>query len=164
MRDSLREEGSPRESIEIEQKQCNAIHAIHALHENEKRYNRSIRLRDSVHRAVKQYCGVAQMTMGQLYESGALMFMQVNHVAGVFLNVENTENNHQTDDDWMLDLICIGDLEDFIELMDTLIRNGTPIHKIRMKQFLVILRECKKVKKRSQKLDSLISKARSYFG
>ena len=105
------------------------------------------------------------MTAGQLYEEAVILFMDLNPVIGSPLVIEKPEGRARNNDfeARMSELICIDEMEDFVERVDGIKRSGVEIHRSNIKKLLKILKECNKIKNRSQRLEALMDKAMSYF-
>jgi len=162
---SHREEDSPRIDQGRSENTCNAYNAYNALHQ-EKRDNHCVRLRPSIHKAVKGYCGIAQLNIGEFYERAALLFMDLNPVNWVVLNVEmpQTRERESSLDDRVQELICIERVDKFVKNLKQLRSKGVErFHITKKEEFLKILKECRKVKNRSDELDELIQEAVSFF-
>lgn len=150
---------------EREENECSVLHTLHTLHHNEKRDVQSIRMKKSIHGVVSRYCGFAEMNVGQFYEEAAILFMDLNPVNGSLLVVNSPEKRMKENnfEGRMLELVCIDELEDFIERVDKIKRGGVEIHRSNIKTLLKILKACNKISQRSQHLETLMSTAMSYF-
>jgi len=156
---SHKEEDSPRIDQGRLENTCNAYNAYNAVH-NEKRDNHCIRLKPSIHKAVRGYCGIAQLNIGELYEKAALLFMDLNPVDWIILNVEKPNERRTSLDDELQEIICIEKLEKFIEEVADFKHR---LHVNRKDELLKLLKECRKVKKRSPELDALMDEVMTYF-
>ena len=156
---SHREEDSPQIDQGRLENTCNAYNAYNAVH-NEKRDNHCIRLKPSIHKAVRGYCGIAQLNIGELYEKAALLFMDLNPVDWIILNVEKPNERRTSLDDELQEIICIEKLEKFIEEVADFKHR---LHVNRKDELLKLLKECRKVKKRSPELDALMDEVMTYF-
>ena len=156
---SHREEDSPQIDQGRLENTCNAYNAYNAVH-NEKRDNHCIRLKPSIHKAVRGYCGIAQLNIGELYEKAALLFMDLNPVDWIILNVEKPNERRTSLDDELQEIICIEKLEKFIEEVADFKHR---LHVNRKDELLKLLKECRKVKKRSSELDALMDEVMTYF-
>lgn len=115
---------------------------------------------------MKGYCGIAQLNIGEFYERAALLFMDLNPVNWVVLNVEmpQTRERESSLDDRVQELICIERVDKFVKNLKQLRSKGVErFHITKKEEFLKILKECRKVKNRSDELDELIQEAVSFF-
>jgi len=154
------------ECKEREENTCNAVHTVHTVHSNsERRRPIEVRMRGAIHKTVGRYCGFAEITIGQFYEEAAILFMDLNPVNGSLFVVEKPEKrvNDNGFEERMGELICIDELEDFIERVDKIKNSGVEIHRSNVKTLLKILKNCNKISQRSQHLETLMSAAMSYF-
>ena len=153
------------ECKEREENVCSTPHTPHTLHTKEKRQPINIRLRRSLHDVFMKYCAGADMTAGQFYEEAAILFIDLNPVIGSIFVFEKPERQTRNNDfeERMGELICIDELEDFVERVDKIKNSGVEIHRSNVKTLLNILKECNKIKTRSERLETLMSKAMSYF-
>jgi len=155
-----------KECKEREENACNAVHTVHTVHSNsEKRRPIEVRMRDAIHKTVGRYCDFAEITIGQFYEEAAILFMDLNPINGTLLVVEKLEKRVDDNDleARVSDLFYIVELEDFIERVDEIKRSGVNIHRSNIKKLLNILKDCKKINNRSERLDTLMNQALSYF-
>jgi hypothetical protein len=153
-----------REYREIEIDQCNAYNAYNAYnHIKEKRDNHCIRLRPSIHTAVKNYCG-RDMSIGQFYEEAAILFMDVNPSDRTVLVVERPERPRQNNiKDEMKSFVCLDSMRDFVEKIEEDDTDNLRLLKIRREKFIELLNDCDKIKTWGDELNELIVKARSHF-
>ena len=159
MRDSLREGDSPRESRERRENQCNAYNAYNAYNDiQEKRDNHCIRLRASIHKAVKQYCGSAQINIGQLYEEAAIMFMEVYPVAGNVLIVDKKDRENNLDDQ-IDEIILIDELQDALKTLNP----ERKLHLVKKKKLAKLLKRGRRLNHRGELLEELMKEAIGYL-
>ena len=153
------------ECKEREENVCSTPHTPHTLHTKEKRQPINIRLRRSLHDVFMKYCVGSDMTAGQFYEEAAILFIDLNPVIGSVFVFEKPERQTRNNgfEDRMGELICIDELEDFVERVDKIKNSGVEIHRSNVKTLLKILKECNKIKTRSEHLETLMSAAMSYF-
>jgi len=141
---------------------CSAIHTLHTLHGKNEPIN--IRMRKSFHEAFMRYCNLTGMKAGRFYEQAGLLFMDINPIDGVMIVVENTENGSvQTSiEDKMTEIIIIGELEEWLEIVRPLVNQGVELHKSKIKSLRQIVRETKNLNTRSDKLNQLLQEALEY--
>lgn len=162
MRDSLREEDTPREYREIDRKLNTTPHTPHTPH-NEKREATQIRLRKSIHKAVSEYCHDARMGIGQFYEEAAILFIDVNPPPmrnPVIL--EKLERRDNSPRDRMLSMICKKELEEIIPALKTLSDNHREIPKRLLEKLTKTFDKCYKITTPSEELNLLILEALEY--
>lgn len=145
--------------IEIDRYTSSVTHTLHTLHTREKREPRSLRIRPSAYDFASNYARLSNMTMGEVTEQAWIFYIDYYPVDGSVFIVENTEKRQNLDEK-IQDMICIDKLEKFLNKLKMINGNIRINHK---EEFLGILRECKKVNIRSDKLSSLISEAMAYF-
>jgi hypothetical protein len=151
------------ESKREDKNACSVTHSLHTLHNTEKKEPRSIRVKPSHYKSVSTYAKMADMTVGDVFIEGAFILMQLEPVNGSLIIVENGKNNQQDLDDWMGELVCIQELSEFIEMVDSRTKPKHRLHKNLIRELQKILKECKKIKNRSPELDALITTVRGYF-
>ena len=161
MKDLSSKDLSEKENIGMNEYRCNVLHTLHTLHE--KRNVRSIRMRDSIHESVSRYCAFADITIGQFYEESAILFMDLNPVNGTVLNVEHPRKNGVSLKDRMLDMICVGELNDMIPSLRKTRERGYDIHKNLLEGMRKIFDKCYKINEPSDELSRLIEEALSYL-
>ena len=156
---------SSRECKEREENECSTPHTPHTLHTKEKRQPINIRLRRSLHDVFMKYCAGEDMTAGQFYEEAAILFIDLNPVIGSVFVFEKPERQTRNNgfEERMGELICIDELEDFVERIDKIKKSGVEIHRSNVKTLLKILKECNKISQRSQHLETLMNTAMNYF-
>lgn len=144
---------------------CNAYNAYNAYNGiNERRVSQCIRIRPSIHKAVGSYCHDTRMNIGEFYEEAALTYFQINpppERGGEIIIVRDSGVVDKSVEDRMTELICIGELEAFLDGMRRSHRvNG--IHHSKIKKLKVILSECEKIPSRGDELNGLIKEAVEY--
>ena len=160
MRDSLREDSSPRESIEIDKNTLYAYNTHNAYNGiQEKKVNHCVRYKPSTHRAVKEYCGT-RITMGQFFEEAAVLFIQINPTDRVIVNLENPERRDVSVKDRMLTLICTQELEEHIFTLKSL--NGAKVHKKFLGRISKTFDKCYKISNPTDELSNLIEGVLKY--
>lgn len=152
-----------KDDIEREESMCTVPYTVHTVHSSkERRLPVEIRMRRSIHDTVGEYCG-KDMTYGQFYEEAAILFMDINPKSGMSLNVINPQMDENTIEDRMDELICIGNLEDFIrDVKRCISAGGNGLHHSKIKKLRKIINECKKINNRGEKLNKLINEALNY--
>ena len=159
MRDSLREEDSPRESIEIDKKSYSTVHTVHTVHSNsEKRTSVQIRMRKSIHETASRYCAFARMNIGQFYEEAVILFMDLNPMDGTLLIVERNERESCLDDQ-IEEVILIDEFEDAMRVLSP----ERKLHINKKKRLAKLLRRCQKLNQRGERLEELMKTAVSYL-
>jgi len=150
-----RDPNSLYESIPTKSNQCNAYNAYNAYNnKNEKRDNHCIRIRPSVHRAVKNYCHDARMNLGEFYEIAAMFYVDVNPPPnGSPVVFNKLERKQQNIDDQLREIICVDELQEFLSKAKLV--KGT-LHVSKKKTAIGILKECSKINKRSDELEALM--------
>jgi len=156
---SHKDEDTPRVSQDRSKNTCNAYNAYNAYN-NEKRDNHCVRLKPSIHKAVKGYCGISRITIGEFYEKAAILYMDLNPVNWMILNVERPIERASSLDEELQEIICIEKLEKFIEEVAPFKHR---LHVNRKEEILKLLKESRKVNKRSPELEALISEVMSYI-
>lgn len=159
MKENTHLNDSIHESIPTKSKPCTVPCTVHTVH-NEKRFPTEIRLRRTIHEVVKRYCGNSGITLGDFYEGAAILFMDLNPVEFFGVNLITPERRQQALDDQLREIVCIDELEGFIENVKTL-RNG--LHVSRKKEGIAILKNCEKINNRSERLEALIQEAIEYI-
>jgi len=149
------------------QNTCNAYNAYNAYNDKmEKRLNHCIRLKPSIHRAVKNYCHDTRMNIGRFYEEAAITFFQINPPpeTGSLIMVVKEDEIHKNNslEQSLSEIICIGDLEEWLDSVRPLKHQGIELHKSKIKTLRDIIRECKKLNTRSDKLEQLLEEALDY--
>ena len=119
-----------------------------------------IRMRRSIHDAVMRYCGSERITAGQFYEEAAVLLMGIEPINGVNIIAVKPPERERNLDDELQEIICIEKLEKFIEEVADFKHR---LHVNRKDELLKLLKECRKVKKRSPELDALMDEVMTYF-
>ncbi len=139
-------------------KQCSTPHTPHTLHNNiEKRTPINIRIRKSMHSTFMEYCG-RDMTAGQFYEEAGILFMDLNPKNGSLLMVSKPITKQNGLKDRVQEIICIGELQEFIDDVDARISDN-PLHHNWVKRLGKILKRCDSIKHHSDKLEALMLQA-----
>lgn len=115
-------------------------------------------MRRSIHNVVAKYCG-KDMTFGQFYEEAAILFMDWNQKEYTPLLVSKTERVVDDLDEQIQEIICIDDLETFFKPL----KPGMRLHVNKKKKLFKLLKECKKVNNRGDRLEELMKEALSYL-
>lgn len=117
-------------------------------------------MRRSIHDAVMRYCGSERITAGQFYEEAAVLLMGIEPINGVNIIAVKPPERERNLDDELQEIICIEKLEKFIEEVADFKHR---LHVNRKDELLKLLKECRKVKKRSPELDALMDEVMTYF-
>jgi len=150
---------SKNRDIDIEIDQRSVTHTLHTLHKNNKKEPRSIRLRPAAYEFISNYARLSRMTVGDVVEQACFFYIDYYPVDGNVFIIE--KNNHKQNlDEQIQDMICVDKLEKFLERMKAINGKLRTNHK---EDFLGILKECKKVNIRSDRLSQLLSEAMTYF-
>ncbi len=145
---------------EIETDRQTTPHTPHTPHYfKEKRKPIHIRMRESIHIAAMSYCSKTNMTAGQFYELSGIDYMKNNPPPeDEAITVIAPCEQEQGFDDKLQEVICVHDLESCLKTMPE-----KPVHIAYKKKLLRILKECRKVNNRGDRLTELLEEAKQYF-
>ena len=100
------------------------------------------------------------MTGGQFYEEAGIMFMDINPPPMAKMHkIIVPERNGYDLDEQIQEIICIDDLETFFKPLTT----GMKLHVNKKKKLFKLLKECKKVNNRGDRLEELMKEALTYI-
>ena len=153
-----------KECNEIENNSYSTVRTVRTVHDNEIRAPTEIRLRRSIHRAVKQYCVSEHINIGQLYEEAVILFMDLNPIDFNPINITKqervTKSSIQSE---MQEFVCLDDMREFVERLGRDDKTNNNLYKIRRIKFIELLKECNKVKIWGDELSALVMQARNHF-
>ena len=149
-----------RETIPNKKKQDSTVHTVHTVH-REKRVPIEIRMRRSIHENVGRYCGKS-LSFGDFYEQAAILFMEINPKYESPINVSRPLIYDNDLEQNLSEIIYIGDLEDWLDVVRPIVNQGITLHKSKIKTLRAIIKECKKLNTRSEKLNQLLQEALEY--
>ena len=161
MADSLREDNSPRESIEIDRKSYSTVRTVRTVHSNiERRRPIEVRMRKSNHEAFMEYCHITKRTAGQFYEEAGILFMDIYPppMAKVH-NIIVPDREEQSLDDQIDEVILIDELYEAVRTLSP----ERKVHINKKKKLAKLLKRGRKLNQRGDRLEELMLEAVGYL-
>jgi len=147
----------------LTKKQNQSIQSIQSIRiENEVKVNASFYMRKSIADISRSYAKRAGMSVGDFVEQSFIQFMDVNPIQEFFYAIEQPPKINNTVENTMLEIICIGDLEEWYEKIQPYIEQNRAIPKSRVKDVYDIIKRCRKINNISKRLEQLIQEAAKY--
>ena len=147
-----------------EKDRCNVIYAYNALHSSdEKRRNHCIRLRPSIHHAVREYCHDARMNIGEMYENAAILFMELNPPQyGLAVSVTRNERKNSSIRDKIKSSLLIKKVTPILEAFRNLKQRDVEPPTALIEKLDDVFKKYDKISHPTEELNNLIEEAIEY--